>query len=454
MNYLYQDKFYRNIFTMKRFTFLFLYLSVVLPLFSQNVEVSCGGLPAYRFTEGLSSMGLEGVYVVYQASGSEKAEIIFDTSSSSPVTWYRFGRTGLDDKVLIDGITDPRLAGASGDCGYEIMQDGRSVYIWLINYLDYPLTLRSINAEQGLSDPCSSVRLLIDGTGDDLPFYSVSGRYKGIHRIFTIDYNTLEWNDADELFAEIPVKEEMNSGLLPAVEIQAPYAITTFTLSGDQFLTSWGMTEKVVSAEYDSPAPVCKGIAEQYTRDNKNEWDREQPTDGTFGGSAPVEMTFYAYYNDVVTHSDWQFSKDKDFITIDAHYYNSDEFHYTFNQEGTTYVRLMVSNGACRDSSDVFQITVGESRLEAPNIFSPGTTPGVNDEWKVAYKSIVSFKCWIFNRWGVELFHFEDPAQGWDGKYHGKLVDPGVYFYVIEAKGADNRKHNLKGNINILRAKD
>jgi len=114
----------------------------------------------------------------------------------------------------------------------------------------------------------------------------------------------------------------------------------------------------------------------------------------------------------------------------------------------------MVSTGTCQDSTEVYTITVGESRLEAPNIFSPGTTPGVNDEWKVAYKSIVSFKCWIFNRWGVQMFHFEDPAIGWDGKYKGKWVDPGVYFYVIEAKGADGKSHNLKGHINIIRSKN
>ena len=34
----------------------------------------------------------------------------------------------------------------------------------------------------------------------------------------------------------------------------------------------------------------------------------------------------------------------------------------------------------------VFEISVGESKLEAPNVFSPYGSPGVNDEWKVAYK--------------------------------------------------------------------
>ena len=51
------------------------------------------------------------------------------------------------------------------------------------------------------------------------------------------------------------------------------------------------------------------------------------------------------------------------------------------------------------------------------------------------------------------MFYFDSPDQGWDGKYRGKYVDPGVYYYVIEAKGANNKKMKLKGHINILRPK-
>jgi gliding motility-associated-like protein len=78
----------------------------------------------------------------------------------------------------------------------------------------------------------------------------------------------------------------------------------------------------------------------------------------------------------------------------------------------------------------------------------------VNDEFRVAYKSLVSFQAWIFNRWGVELFHWTDPAKGWDGKKGGQYVPPGVYFYVIEARGSDGRQYKEKGSINIIRPKN
>ena len=52
------------------------------------------------------------------------------------------------------------------------------------------------------------------------------------------------------------------------------------------------------------------------------------------------------------------------------------------------------------------------------------------------------------------MFYFDSPDQGWDERYRGKYVDPGVYYYVIEAKGANNKKMKLKGHINILRPKN
>ena len=114
-----------------------------------------------------------------------------------------------------------------------------------------------------------------------------------------------------------------------------------------------------------------------------------------------------------------------------------------------------VSNatGECEAVSNSIEIKIAESELQIPNAFSPGTTPGINDEFRVAYKSLVTYKCWIFNRWGVQMYHSTNPAEGWDGKKGGKYVAPGVYFYVIDAVGSDGIKYNKKGSINILRPK-
>ncbi|MGN1257548.1 MAG: gliding motility-associated C-terminal domain-containing protein, partial [Candidatus Limisoma sp.] len=149
------------------------------------------------------------------------------------------------------------------------------------------------------------------------------------------------------------------------------------------------------------------------------------------------------------------FSADPEFNDVSVSM-KDDEITYTFTEQGTTYVRFLAANadGTCTTESEPYQVTIGESALECPNAFSPDASEGINDVWKVSYKSLTSFKCWIFDRYGVEMCHFEDPSQGWDGKYKGKYVKSGVYFYVIEATGSDGKKYKKKGDINILKSKN
>lgn len=128
------------------------------------------------------------------------------------------------------------------------------------------------------------------------------------------------------------------------------------------------------------------------------------------------------------------------------------DFTHTFNDEGVTYVRFYCANSdaSCDYYGETYEISIGASSLKCPNAFSPFNEDGVNDVWKVSYSSIVSFECHIFNRAGHLMASFSDPSGGWDGKYKGKFVPAGVYYYVIKAKGADGRSYDLSGDINIV----
>lgn len=154
---------------------------------------------------------------------------------------------------------------------------------------------------------------------------------------------------------------------------------------------------------------------------------------------------------DAVAFREWQISRTPEF-DINDNVFNDTQFSYTFTEEGTFYVRFTAANvdGTCSYTGETYEIGIGESRLVCPNAFSPDSSPGVNDEWRVSYQSIVEFKCDIFNRWGAKIITLTDPSQGWDGTHGGKKVGPGVYYYVIRAKGADGRDYNLSGDINII----
>ena len=333
-----------------------------------------------------------------------------------------------------------------------IEQNGESYYLWIIDYSQSPLILKAVSTsnEEG---QCDMTTLMLDGEGEKLNYYSINGAPKSLRRELTVSYMSLTW-DKESLAYTQTFQTETVYDFSSSIQVPSPLCNTDFTVTGDQILNYWGLSQTASTEEYITSAIGATATAEQTYREEATNEDDRHPTD-YLGGSAPAEIEFKAYVTDAVTHIEWEFSDKEDFSNTIARY-NDETLWYTFRDEGVTYVRLVASNSTatCQAYSETFTINIGEPRLEAPNVFSPGTSPGVNDEWKVAYKSIVSFKCWIFNKWGVQMFYFDSPDQGWDGKYRGKYVDPGVYYYVIEAKGANNKKMKLKGHINILRPKN
>ena len=204
------------------------------------------------------------------------------------------------------------------------------------------------------------------------------------------------------------------------------------------------------SGECEAQAVAVNAVVTQEQKDADNQKGGSEGSEN-LGGSAPATINFVGYPTDAADRCEWQMSYTPDFENVEAQY-TERELQKIFEEAGTTYWRFVGTNSAsgCHSESDIYTVSIGESSLQCPNAFSPGTTEGVNDEWKVSYKSIVKFKCWIFNSWGIQLCEFTDPSQGWDGKYKGKLVSPGVYYYVIEAEGSEGKKYKLKGDINIV----
>ena len=119
-------------------------------------------------------------------------------------------------------------------------------------------------------------------------------------------------------------------------------------------------------------------------------------------------------------------------------FYTADgKVYYEFPEEG-------------EDSKTIF-FSISESILEFPNGISPN-----NDGWndtlkpKSGYQSIVDFHAAVFNRWGNKLYSWDDIEGEWDGTYKGKVVKDGVYFLVVNAKGADGRKYSIKKTISVI----
>ncbi len=403
--------------------------------------------PVYEETPEYST-GLQNLFVLYNTEGVSMTY----TANIDPdnVTWYDFGEGG--GGTAIDPMTGIQRDGnvttlpqVMGDHGYKIQEGDRYIYVWVVDYSKHRLHLTSATVDP--ESDCGTTTIYVEGSGSDIAYYPRGARLV-LNREIKVIYNTLEWNSEEKRWEESQVVENEPS-FKNYIAVPAPLCKTSFTVEGDKFLEFWKETQSKSTEFYDVVAVDAETMAEQEERDNDNE---QKAQGGVLGGSAPAKITFTAKCTDAVSFKQWQVSDNPDFnyILMD---FAQEEVEYTFEEAGTTYWRFYYANsdGSCEDYSETYTVSIGESVLECPNIFTPGTTEEVNDVWKVSYKSIVDFHCWIYNRWGVLIKEFTDPSDGWDGKYRGKLVSAGVYFYVIRATGSDGKKYKLSGDINILR---
>ncbi|MBO8437295.1 MAG: gliding motility-associated C-terminal domain-containing protein [Bacteroidetes bacterium] len=425
-------------------------LSVLyLPVTAASLEINGGR--SYKYSPNELSTGLNmGVYVV---SPIDNLTITFTSDSYESMQMYTFTSSGTSAKLPASGAQQTgnkiTLSGGARDCGYVIEQGGSSYCFWVSTYI--PVSY--IENDYSYTNICMSAR--ITGEGITIPYYTTTGSMDAVPR--TVRYYTWEWDEENQIaLSDVLVEEDVVPELDDKIVVTSPYQKTLFTIV-DKIPESWGSVETAISTaeEFEPRAIFLHSTVTQSDRRADNELEVSLES-GVLGGSAPVTVNFKAYVNED-NYVAWQIfhseagADDPDPV-IEA-IYPVDELSYTFKDAGTVYVRLYSENNTCSEY-ETYTVTISESYIDAPNAFSPGASPGVNDEWRVAYKSIVEFKCVIFDRWGQEVCRFEDPAMGWDGYYHGKLAPPGVYFYVIQARGSDGNEYKLKGHINIIRGRN
>lgn len=397
-----------------------------------------------------ASTGLNDIYIV---DTTDNLTISFQSSGKLNFEWLIYGNLGGGYAQPVEGLNKNEdvysISNPIGNKGYIIHDNEQTYSFWLVDYKSYQLKLESLSVSD--DSDCDMTVLDFIGEGSSILYYTINGRQETLNREITLSYNTLQWDESEQLFIET-CEEKILSYVPSIINIYpAVYCQTEFVITGDRFLKEWG-EEKIINTDIYNPIAVdvrADMVANNADTDSSNQIGG---SNGEMGSSAPYDVTFYSFFTDAVVHYEWQISSDPEFEDITYRIYEQD-LNYVFNEDGNYYVRFIGSNsnGSCTGYSDYFTISIGASKLLIPNVFSPNGD-GINDVWRVAYKSLIEFKCWIFNRHGHQIYYYEDPSGGWDGKNGSKFVNPGVYFYVIEALGADGKKYKKSGDINILKS--
>ena len=393
--------------------------------------------------------------LVYALYGLNRATISYESSYTGPHQWYKYATHAFND---VEPIPCEQMGNTSfitniqDGYGYFVGEtnDPSTRYVWIIDYSQYLPSFSTLHPDNNTEDRCSMLSLQTDLETPTIVYYLPTGSSAEIVRLFTLAYNTFIWNDERFEFQTKEVVETIKATSSTILLSDPPLCDSYFTLSGDAIANHFGAGQKVTSDEYKA---VRVEAHFKYDDGEKETPDNQQFVTGDMTYPAPVDFVFTAIANEPVAASyRWRIyrtDQDKSEAIVD---FTSKELRHPFNRSGRYSVKLEVSDrqSVCVDSASV-DVTITESFLDAPNAFSPASSPGVNDIYKVSYKSIVKFNAWIFNRWGNQLYHWSDPAGGWDGKVNGKVVPTGVYYVVIEAEGSDGQKYKIRRDVNILR---
>ena len=359
--------------------------------------------------------------------------------------------------------------------GYYIVRAGMTCapfYVFL--YRDASLDSLIITPD------CDQTTVLVIGDANPFNYTRPDGTAGRYMRACTIDYNGLAWNTEAWVDSAAQNKEILRNGgsyILPPL-----YGATPVTLCYDSDIRqALGLDSAYIQTELieDSVHAVkmeLTSLATTRGQEGEKSNERNRPTSQKLitGSeySGPLEVAFYSNPTPAAKYYTWNIYHTGKLI-VTRH---DQDIRYSFGLPGSYRVVCKVNNEFCTSDSMEVTVNISESYLAVPNVFTPNGD-GKNDEFRVAYRSLKEFHCWVYNRWGKLVYEWTDPSKGWDGTISGRPAAEGAYYYVIRALGTDAAKgakyigkasykkkkvnadeavigvYQMSGDINLLRGK-
>lgn len=162
-------------------------------------------------------------------------------------------------------------------------------------------------------------------------------------------------------------------------------------------------------------------------------------------GQAPLVVDFINNSSNAVSNN-WYFGNNDSSIVANP--------TTTYTTDGTYTVVLITTNAnGCADTTSMTIIVNGLSNLLIPNVFTPNGDGNNDNFMPIVSEKITSFNATVYDRWGLKMFEWTNSqSTGWNGNAkNGSPAPDGAYYYIIEAKGADNKDYNFKGYLQLIR---
>jgi gliding motility-associated-like protein len=126
---------------------------------------------------------------------------------------------------------------------------------------------------------------------------------------------------------------------------------------------------------------------------------------------------------------------------------------FPIDSSRTYCFKLVVENSeGCKDSItkciDVLK-TLNDD-IFIPSAFSPNGD-GLNDEFSLVSKSILTFELLLYNRFGEQVAALRNPIEKWNGFFKNRKCDIGTYYYILKYKNIRGESKIVKGDISLIR---
>lgn len=155
------------------------------------------------------------------------------------------------------------------------------------------------------------------------------------------------------------------------------------------------------------------------------------------------------YFNSEATDAatwEWDFGDNTSATTENANHIYSDTGVYT--------VTLTITNAdGCSDTASGF-ITVNDRfTFYAPNAFAPAGLLNPVFLPKGTGWDNSTFKMWIYDRWGANIFYSSDRNTGWDGrvKNGSETAQIDVYVWKVEIRAVAGKSHTYYGSVSLVK---
>jgi gliding motility-associated-like protein len=142
----------------------------------------------------------------------------------------------------------------------------------------------------------------------------------------------------------------------------------------------------------------------------------------------------------------WSFGDGSDSVS------NSANPTHTYRDTGAYCATLIeMNNKGCMDTVTNCLIIEPQYNLYIPSAFTPNGD-GLNETFKPVGQYVKSFEMYIFDRWGIQLYHTTDINQGWNGTVNGgSISQEDTYIYKITVRDAQGIPHSYIGNVTLVK---